>query len=253
VRAATRLALPLVALTGLAVLGPGRSAPLPVATEAGSSSTMASLVRATRGSGALEPTVIVRVVTDGHPQLVSIPVRPVPQPRPHPVEARPQAVRHPVAPHRPRGRAVAPAPAPADAYPYATDASGGNDPWGFTMRQCVSYVAWRLAVAGRPLDNATQGWGSALDWDDTARRLGRTVSSTPRVGAVAQWDAHEAGAYWSAGSARPNGTFVAGKAGHVAWVLAVYGDGSVLVAQYNGTASRAFSTMRVKAPRYLLL
>jgi hypothetical protein len=36
-------------------------------------------------------------------------------------------------------------------------------------------------------------------------------------------------------------------------VLAVYRDGSVLVAQYNGTASRAFSTMRVKAPRYLLL
>ena len=30
-------------------------------------------------------------------------------------------------------------------------------------------------------------------------------------------------------------------------------DGSVQVAQYNGTGDRAYSTMRVRAPRYLYL
>ena len=33
----------------------------------------------------------------------------------------------------------------------------------------------------------------------------------------------------------------------------VYSDGSVQVAQYNGDGSRSYSTMRVKAPRYLRL
>jgi surface antigen len=117
----------------------------------------------------------------------------------------------------------------------------------------VSYVAWRLAGVGRPLDNATQRWGSALTWDDTARRLGYAVSSRPVVGAIAQWNAQEHSAYWSPGARSPDGVYVAGPAGHVAWVVAVYGDGSVLVAQYNGTGNRAFSTMRVKAPRYLSL
>jgi surface antigen len=162
-------------------------------------------------------------------------------------------------------RAAVRAPAPAavpraqstrtvtDGYPWASDTSGGSDPWGFTKRQCVSYVAWRLAGAGRPLNNATQGWGSALDWDDTARRLGYRVSSSPTVGAVAQWNAGERSSYWSPGSSRADGSYLAGSAGHVAWVVDVYDDGSVLVAQYNGTVDRGFSTMHVTAPRYLSL
>jgi surface antigen len=43
----------------------------------------------------------------------------------------------------------------------------------------------------------------------------------------------------------------AGAHGHVAWVQHVHTDGSVTVAQYNGAGSRAFSTARVRAPRYL--
>jgi surface antigen len=217
------------------------------------------------GVGSVTPVLEGRVLTDGHPQPVTLaPVRraatltrPAPAAGPRPA-ARP--VRHTAT--RLRTAATAPRQATSavprartapDGYPWATDATGGADPWGFTKRQCVSYVAWRLSEAGRPLDNATQGWGSALDWDDTAKRLGYRVSSTPSVGAVAQWNQGEHSAYWSGASAASDGTFVAGAVGHVAWVAAVYSDGSVLVAQYNGTGDRAYSTMRVKAPRYLFL
>jgi hypothetical protein len=34
-------------------------------------------------------------------------------------------------------------------------------------------------------------------------------------------------------------------------VRAVYADGSALIEQYNMFSSRSYSTMRVKAPRYL--
>lgn len=135
-------------------------------------------------------------------------------------------------------------------YPYANDTTGGSDPWGFVKRQCVSYVAWRLSQVGRPV-YSRQGWGDARNWDDTARSKGRTVTTRPAVGSVAHWNAGERSAFYSGGSAA--GSFVAGSQGHVGWVTKVYADGSVQVAQYNGTASRAYSTMRVKAPRFLRL
>lgn len=139
-----------------------------------------------------------------------------------------------------------------DDYPYRTAVGNPTDPWGFTERQCVSFAAWRLAQHGRAINNS-DNWGSALTWDDTARRLGDTVTSTPRVGAIAQWNAGESSPYYSPGSATPNGQFVAGGYGHVAWVSMVYSDGSVLVEQYNLGDSRSYSVMRVKAPRYLLI
>ena len=127
------------------------------------------------------------------------------------------------------------------------------DPWGFTERQCVSFVAWRLSQAGRPLNNRTQGWGNASHWDDTARARGQRITSTPSVGAVAQWNSGESSPYYSSGSSVANGRFAAGSYGHVAWVIRVYSDGSALVEQYNLFGSRSYSTMRVKAPRYLHL
>jgi surface antigen len=130
-------------------------------------------------------------------------------------------------------------------YPWASDTTGGHDTWGFTMRQCVSYVAWRLSRVGRPV-YARQGWGSASGWDDVARRRGVTGTTRPAVGSVAQWNAGES-------SRVPRGTFTAGSYGHVAWVTAVYSDGSVQVAQYNGTGTRTYSSMRVFAPRFLRL
>ncbi len=146
---------------------------------------------------------------------------------------------------------VAAPPARTAGYPYASDSTGGLDAWGFTRRQCVSYVAWRLAQAGAALSNPRDGWGSAYNWDETARRLGRKVGSTPFVGAVAQWNAGESSAVYAPGSSRPGGRFTAGGYGHVGYVTAVYADGSVQVAQYNVTDDRSYSSMRMVAPRYL--
>ena len=145
----------------------------------------------------------------------------------------------------------APASAAGDDYPWRTDTTSSADRWGFTKRQCVSLVAWRLSQRGAVLSNAGQRWGNALSWDDAARRLGIGIGSKPVVGSIAHWNAGEAGAYYANGSTRPNGTMRAGSYGHVGYVQGVYSDGSVSVAQYNMYGSRSYSVMRVKAPRYL--
>ena len=213
----------------------------------------------TGGEGSATQGHVV-VITDGHPQPLVATRSTVRRPAPRAVVAAAPAPRRP-APRRTATTSRPARPAPVrvttttvrDAYPWASDTSGGMDTWGFTKRQCVSYVAWRLAQAGEAIDNRTQHWGSALDWDTAAQRLGWAVTTRPSVGAVAQWEAAERSAYWSSPSVpRSDGTYVAGQLGHVAWVVQVYGDGSVLVAQYNGMGDRSFSTMRVRAPRYLV-
>lgn len=141
--------------------------------------------------------------------------------------------------------------AAGDDYPYRTYTSNVSDRWGFTVRQCVSFVAWREAQAGHPVSNASQHWGNAANWDNTARARGVGIGSRPRVGAIAQWNAYERSAWYANGSATPNGTISAGGYGHVAWVRAVYSDGSALIEQYNMSGNRSYSSMRVKAPRYL--
>lgn len=179
---------------------------------------------------------------------------PVPrQPSPRPVARRTASRTRPAPAAQRHHRTTAPPTTRARAttqtsvgYPWASDTTGGNDAWGFTKRQCVSYVAWRLDRAGRTI-STRQGWGSASGWDDVARRRGVTVSSRPSVGSVAQWNAGERSRLSGSGS------FFAGSYGHVGWVTEVYADGSVRVAQYNGDGSRSYSTMRVHAPRFLRL
>ncbi len=188
--------------------------------------------------------------------LVTVqPVRPVvlyrtptPAPPPVPITAPAPAPAPP-----PPAPAPAPAPTGGDDYPYRYASGSPSDPWGFTERQCVSFVAWRLNQAGRPLSNAANGWGSALTWADAARSHGRSITTSPSYGTVAQWNAGESSPYYASGSSSPNGYFTAGGYGHVAWVVAVYADGSALVQQYNISGDRSYSTMRVKAPRYLHL
>ncbi len=145
----------------------------------------------------------------------------------------------------------APASASGDDYPYRADTSGSADRWGFTRRQCVSFVAWRMEQRGKALNNRTQAWGNASAWDENARRLGYRIGVKPVAGAVAQWNAGERSPYYGSGATSPNGTVSAGSYGHVAYVRGVYSDGSVSVEQYNGTGSRTYSVSRVKAPRYL--
>ena len=146
---------------------------------------------------------------------------------------------------------VSPALATSDDYPWRLSTVNLADRWGFTQRQCVSFVAWREAQAGHPVSNALQHWGSALSWDSAAYRLGVRIGSRPVMGAIAQWNAGEHSAWWANGSPTPNGTVTAGPFGHVAIVRAVNADGSAVVEQYNMSGNRSYSTMRVRAPRYL--
>ncbi len=147
--------------------------------------------------------------------------------------------------------ATATAATSGDDYPYRSDSSQSADNWGFTKRQCVSFAAWRLAQHHTTLRNGTQHWGSAYHWDTTARQLGYRVSNRPVKGAIAQWHAEERSPWYANGSQNANGYVQAGQYGHVAYVRSVYPDGSVLIEQYNMNGQRSFSTMRVRAPRYL--
>jgi surface antigen len=152
---------------------------------------------------------------------------------------------------------ITPARAYTDDYAWRTDTTNSADPFGFTKRQCVSYAAWRAYKAGHRFNNRTYYngryyyYGNASNWDNTAAALHKTISHTPKVGAIAQWNAYEKSAYYPSGGGY--GTMQAGGYGHVAWVAAVYSDGSVLLRQYNMNGNRSYSQMRAKAPRYLYL
>jgi surface antigen len=144
------------------------------------------------------------------------------------------------------------APASAsDDYPWRTASDSAADPWGFTLRQCVSWTAFKLAQRGVPLDNRQDGWGDAANWDDTARRLGHGIGARPVVGAIAHWNAGERAAFYADGSGTANGHLVGAGTGHVGYVTGVHPDGSAVVQQYNGEGSRSWSIVRVRAPRYL--
>ncbi|MDB5185408.1 MAG: hypothetical protein JWN38_1216 [Candidatus Saccharibacteria bacterium] len=86
------------------------------------------------------------------------------------------------------------------------------DAWGMYNRECVSYTAWKVYESGRHMPY-WGGVGNANQWDDNARAAGIPVSTTPRTGDVA---ISNAGAY-----------------GHALYVEYAYGDGSILVSDYN--------------------
>lgn len=142
-----------------------------------------------------------------------------------------------------------PAQAAGDSYPYRADTTQSSDPWGFTKRQCVSFAAWQLKQAGHAISNEGNRWGDANHWDEAARANGVRLGVTPVVGAVAQWNANETSKYYP-GKGR-TGYVQAGGYGHVAVVLQTFADKSAIVGQYNMSGNRSYSTMHVKAPRYL--
>ena len=144
---------------------------------------------------------------------------------------------------------AAPASAAGDDYKWRTDTTNANDDYGFTRRQCVSFVGWRLHQHSHTINNGTQHWGSAYHWDEAAKALNKRITTTPKVGAIAQWNASESSKYYASNGGV--GTIKAGSQGHVAWVNKVYSDGSVQIEQYNMSGNRAYSTMHVKAPRYI--
>jgi surface antigen len=135
-------------------------------------------------------------------------------------------------------RSAAAATAHDYGYPYAnapdceerTGAHCVNDRWGFTQGQCHSWVAYRLnqlnrtQLRGGRFDSryrqpAGHHWGGGGAWADDARRAGIRVDTIPALGSVAWWSA--------------NG-------GHVAYVEAVNGDGSIRVSEMNANLHNGF-------------
>lgn len=112
-------------------------------------------------------------------------------------------------------------------YPWANVQPFPNtyaDPWGMYKRQCVSYTAWRVAQSGRHMPY-WGGRGNANLWDDNARAAGIPVDRSPRVGDVA---VSNSGYY-----------------GHVMYVEAVFGDGTIYVSQYNASWTGKYSEARI--------
>mgnify|MGYP000916476315 CR=1 FL=1 len=93
--------------------------------------------------------------------------------------------------------------APLDAY---------IDDWGLFTRECVSYVAWKVASTGRYVPHFG-GAGNANQWPSTTARYGIKQGSVPKVGAAA--------------------VSMVGKFGHVMYVESVNGDGTITISDYN--------------------
>lgn len=120
----------------------------------------------------------------------------------------------------------------ANAWSHGGAGGDGTDPLGYGCRQCVSYTAWKV---GQRTGNFPRYWGNANMWPASARASGYQTGSTPRANSV--------------------GVISAGAYGHVVWVEAVNGDGTVDISQYNyynagGPGWGNYSKMRVSASTY---
>lgn len=120
----------------------------------------------------------------------------------------------------------------SDAMSRGGKYGNGEDELGYGCRQCVSYTAWKVI---QKTGYEPRYWGNANGWPSSARGAGFSVGSTPRVNSV--------------------GVISAGTYGHVVWIEAVNGDGTVDVSQYNyynagGPGWGNYSRMRVSAATY---
>jgi surface antigen/peptidoglycan hydrolase CwlO-like protein len=112
---------------------------------------------------------------------------------------------------------------------YNYDWGVGGSPWnwqtgGYGYRNCTDWVAYRVRVAG---GYVPAGLGNAKLWDDRAPSYGYTVSSTPREGAAAVSN---------------NGFY-----GHVMYVEAVNGDGTIVVSDYNRAGTGKYDMNQLSA------
>ncbi len=120
----------------------------------------------------------------------------------------------------------------ANAWSHGGAYGDGTDPLGYGCRQCVSYAAWKV---GQRTGSFPRYWGNANMWPASARAAGYQTGSTPRVNSA--------------------GVISAGQYGHIVWIEAVNGDGTVDVSQYNyynagGAGWGNYSKMRVSAATY---
>lgn len=110
------------------------------------------------------------------------------------------------------------------------------DDWYMYNRECVSYTAYKVAQSGRYMPknwygkvgpNSWDNRGNAKYWPDNARADGIATGSTPRVGSVA--------------------ISTAGPYGHSMYVEEVYGNGTILISQYNVELEGKYSTDTISA------
>jgi surface antigen/streptogramin lyase len=116
-----------------------------------------------------------------------------------------------------------------DAYDWGYFASGPfrhYDSWGYEYRNCVSYTAWRLSLAG-VAPALFSDLGNADDWlAGVGTERGVIVDDNPTPGAIAAWNSPDVG--------------------HVAWVESVHGQ-SVVVSDYNYTQTGVYESARAVA------
>lgn len=104
------------------------------------------------------------------------------------------------------------------------------DPWGMYSRECVSYVAYKVASTYGWPSYWTRGGNNAKQWPGKAKAYEIPTGSKPRVGSV--------------------GVITSGSYGHVVWVEAVDGD-QITVSQYNGDGvSGLYSKVVTSASAY---
>lgn len=109
-------------------------------------------------------------------------------------------------------------------YDYEWGYNGSWRNWqngnrGYAYRNCTDYVAWKTGASG--------GLGNAKSWYDRAPTYGYDRGRTPRAGAAA--------------------VSVAGTYGHVMYVEAVNGDGSILISDYNRAGPGEFGAKTLTA------
>ncbi|WP_188317103.1 CHAP domain-containing protein [Solihabitans fulvus] len=98
------------------------------------------------------------------------------------------------------------------------------DSWGYYNRECTSFVAWRLhARNGFEMPRAI---GNAGTWGSWFSTHGYAVNGNPAAGSIAE------------------------SSGHVAWVEAVNGDGTITIEDYNYNYQGTYGERRVAVSAY---
>ena len=106
---------------------------------------------------------------------------------------------------------------------------------GFAYRNCTDFAAWRRGMIWSEIAPRS-GDGNARGWRQGWLERGRTVSSTPKVGAIAWWAASSTSSDY----------------GHTAIVTGVNPDGTASVEEYNYATPGGYGTRRsVRADAYL--
>jgi surface antigen len=121
----------------------------------------------------------------------------------------------------PTGAPAGSVAAPVDDYPWPNAPQDAFSPLRYSYRDCTDFAAWRI---NRDLGDTSAPWmytwgqlrltnGDAIGWKHDWELHGWQTSTTPHAG-------------WL-------GWYGSGTAGHVCYIQAVAGDGTVTIEEYN--------------------